>query len=237
MSRERITAVGETAALLLSKDVLDKLGIAIGDEVELSLIDRTLMLQPLDEAARGQQLAAITTRVFARVRVLITPTGARARIEEVALLFLRAHEVFALQARAIEEFGGLHGVCDAGALEAALTAVENRCVLRTSNSHHLCRDVCLSSDTKPIAFLDGNKRVAAAVAEIFLELNGAELRTTNEEIVALFLAIAAGQVPRQDVGPVVRAARRLHTGALCIGGTGMSKRGWSGILSRTTPGS
>jgi antitoxin component of MazEF toxin-antitoxin module len=66
MSRERITAVGETAALLLSKDVLDKLGIAIGDEVELSLVDRTLMLQPLDEAARGQQLAAITKTVFSR---------------------------------------------------------------------------------------------------------------------------------------------------------------------------
>jgi len=66
MSRERITAVGETAALLLPKEVLDKLGIAIGDEVELSLIDRTLLLQPLDEAARGQQLAAITNRVFVR---------------------------------------------------------------------------------------------------------------------------------------------------------------------------
>ncbi len=66
MSRERITAVGETAALLLPKDVLDKLGIAIGDEVELSLIDRTLMLQPLDEAARGQRLAAITKTVFVR---------------------------------------------------------------------------------------------------------------------------------------------------------------------------
>ena len=66
MSRERITAVGETAALLLSKDVLDKLGIAIGDEVELSLIDRTLMLQPLDEANRAQQLASITQTVFAR---------------------------------------------------------------------------------------------------------------------------------------------------------------------------
>ncbi len=66
MSRERITAVGETAALLLPKDVLDKLGIAIGDEVELSLVDRTLMLQPLDEAARGQQLAAITQTVFTR---------------------------------------------------------------------------------------------------------------------------------------------------------------------------
>lgn len=66
MSRERITAVGKTAALLLPQDVLEKLGVAIGDEVELALIDRTLLLQPLDEAARGQQLAAITASVFAR---------------------------------------------------------------------------------------------------------------------------------------------------------------------------
>jgi prophage maintenance system killer protein len=34
--------------------------------------------------------------------------------------------VLAIHARAIEEFGGLHGVRDTGALEAALTAVENR---------------------------------------------------------------------------------------------------------------
>jgi antitoxin component of MazEF toxin-antitoxin module len=66
MSRERITAVGESAAVPLPKEVLDKLGIASGDEVELSLIDRTLMLQPLDEANRAQQLAAITKAVFAR---------------------------------------------------------------------------------------------------------------------------------------------------------------------------
>jgi antitoxin component of MazEF toxin-antitoxin module len=66
MARERITAVGEAAALFLPKEVLDKLGIAIGDEVELSLIDRTLLLQPLDEADRAQQLAAITQTVFAR---------------------------------------------------------------------------------------------------------------------------------------------------------------------------
>jgi death on curing protein len=53
--------------------------------------------------------------------------------------------------------------------------------------------------TQAHAFLDGNKRVAAAVAEIFLELNGAELRATDDQIVALFLAIAAGQLSRQDV--------------------------------------
>jgi antitoxin component of MazEF toxin-antitoxin module len=66
VSRERITAGGESAALLLPKDVLDKLGIAIGDEVELSLVDRTLILQPLDEADRAQRLEAVTETVFER---------------------------------------------------------------------------------------------------------------------------------------------------------------------------
>jgi hypothetical protein len=33
---------------------------------------------------------------------------------------------------------------------------------------------------------------------------------------------------------MVRATSRLQTGALCIGGTGMSKRGWLDMPSRTT---
>jgi death on curing protein len=53
--------------------------------------------------------------------------------------------------------------------------------------------------TQAHAFLDGNKRLAAAVAEIFLELNGTALQTSDEAIIAVFLAIAAGEVSRQDV--------------------------------------
>jgi death on curing protein len=106
--------------------------------------------------------------------------------------------VLALQARAIEEFGGLHGVRDAGALDAALTAVENRAYYAQATLT-TCAATYAYHLTQAHAFLDGNKRVAAAVAEVFLELNGAELRTTNEEIVAVFVAIAAGQVSRQDV--------------------------------------
>ena len=54
------------------------------------------------------------------------------------MLFLRTHEVLALHARAIEEFGGLHGVRDAGALEAALTAAENRAFISTTR---LCQAI------------------------------------------------------------------------------------------------
>jgi prophage maintenance system killer protein len=43
-----------------------------------------------------------------------------------------------------------------------------------------------------------NKRVEAAVAEIFVRLNGAQLTASNDEIVELFLGIAAGVVSREE---------------------------------------
>ncbi len=48
--------------------------------------------------------------------------------------------------------------------------------------------------TQAHAFVDGNKRVAAAVSEIFVKINGARLETTNEELTVLFLGIAAGKM-------------------------------------------
>lgn len=115
-----------------------------------------------------------------------------------SLLFLRIHEVLAIHARGVEEFGGLHGVRDGGALEAALTAAENRAYYEQATLI-TCAATYAYHLTQAHAFVDGNKRVAAAVSEIFLELNGAELRATNDEIVDLFLVIAAGQVARQSV--------------------------------------
>jgi death-on-curing protein len=84
-------------------------------------------------------------------------------------LFLRTYEVLAIHVRAIEEFGGLHGVRDAGALEAALTAAKNR-VYYEQATLTTCPATYAYHLTQAHAFLDGNKRAAAAVAEIFLDL-------------------------------------------------------------------
>lgn len=40
----------------------------------------------------------------------------------------------------------------------------------------------------------GNKRVAAAITEAFLETNGCELTMSNDEMVVLFLAIASSEL-------------------------------------------
>jgi death-on-curing protein len=116
----------------------------------------------------------------------------------VSFLFLRKQEVLSIHAQAVEAFGGLPGLRDEGALESALTAVENRAHYESADLP-TCAATYAYHLTQAHAFVDGNKRVAAAVAEIFLEINGARLEATNEQIVALFLGVAASQLSREEV--------------------------------------
>ena len=116
--------------------------------------------------------------------------------------FLRKQEVLDIQARLIEIFGGTHGLRDEGGLESALTAAENReyyvgaglAACAATYAYHL---------TQAHAFVDGNKRIGAAVSEIFLEINGARLDATNDQIVALFLDIAASKLSRDEVEEII----------------------------------
>lgn len=64
MIRKRITTAGNSAALLLSQDVLGLMGVGIGDEVELRLVDRSLLVRPLGESARVAVVGAAVDRVF-----------------------------------------------------------------------------------------------------------------------------------------------------------------------------
>jgi len=113
-------------------------------------------------------------------------------------LFPRKQEVLDIHAQLIEAFGGIDGLRDEATLESALAAAENR-------EHYESADLVTCAATYAFhvahahAFMDGNKRVAAAVSEIFLEINGARLIATNEQLVTLFLGIAAGKLTRDEV--------------------------------------
>ena len=113
-------------------------------------------------------------------------------------LFPRKQEVLDIHARLIEEFGGSHGLRDEGALESALIAAENREYYENADIA-TCAATYAYHLTQAHAFIDGNKRIAAAASEIFLEVNGARLNTTNKHIVKLFLDIAAGTLSRDEV--------------------------------------
>ena len=107
-------------------------------------------------------------------------------------------DVLTVHARLIAETGGTGGLRDEASLESALVAAENR-------QHYEAADVvsCAATYayhlTQSHAFFDGNKRVAAAITEAFLEANGYELTMTNEDIVTLFLGIASSTLSRENV--------------------------------------
>ena len=87
---------------------------------------------------------------------------------------------------------------DAGGLESALKAAENRFNYETEDLVKLAATFAYHL-SQAHAFVDGNKRIAAVVAELFLKLNGAKLNLTNDEIVEIYLAIAAGEMSREAV--------------------------------------
>lgn len=48
-------------------------------------------------------------------------------------------------------------------------------------------------------FVDGNKRTAAVISETFLVLNGYGLNASDAELVVTFLALAAGELPEEEL--------------------------------------
>ncbi|HEX8735862.1 MAG TPA: type II toxin-antitoxin system death-on-curing family toxin [Pyrinomonadaceae bacterium] len=114
------------------------------------------------------------------------------------MIFLDKESILVIQARLIERYGGIHGLRDEGALESALMAAENRAYYENAPIEILAATYAFHL-SQAHAFLDGNKRIAAAVAGVFLEINGAWLNASEDEIIELFLDIAASRLSREDV--------------------------------------
>jgi len=57
-------------------------------------------------------------------------------------------------------------------------------------------------------FIDGNKRVGAAAALVFLEINGVWIEATNEALVETTLAVAEGRTSKSAVAEFLRKHAR-----------------------------
>ena len=106
------------------------------------------------------------------------------------------------------ETGGSVGVRDEGLLESALASVFatfGKQELYPSKEEKGARlGYALISDH---AFVDGNKRIGMYVMLTFLEVNGIRLECTNEEVAAVGLAVAAGDMTYEQLRDWVLAHR------------------------------
>jgi death-on-curing protein len=82
--------------------------------------------------------------------------------------YLTVAEVYQMQHRLIEMFGGLHGVRDKGAIEAAVFRPQTGYY----NSIEEEAAALLESLGNNHGFLDGYKRIAFTAADVFLRRNG-----------------------------------------------------------------
>jgi len=82
--------------------------------------------------------------------------------------YLTVAEVYLMQHRLIELFGGAHGVRDKGAVEAAVFRPQTGYY----NSIEEEAAALMESLANNHGFVDGNKRIAFTVADVFLRRNG-----------------------------------------------------------------
>ena len=82
--------------------------------------------------------------------------------------YLTVAEVYRMQHRLVEIFGGLQGVRDQGAVEAAVFRPQ----IGYYNSIEEEAAALMESLANNHGFLDGNKRIAFSAADVFLRRNG-----------------------------------------------------------------
>jgi death-on-curing protein len=109
--------------------------------------------------------------------------------------YLSVSQVMALHTDQLRLYGGAAGVRDKGALESALARPA-----MTFGGEDLYEDIAskaaamMHSLALNHPFVDGNKRVAAHAAIVFVELNGWEFLATPGGLTEMTLAVAEGKV-------------------------------------------
>ena len=94
----------------------------------------------------------------------------------------------------LREHGGLTGVRDENALEAALARPRQLWHYAPESDLAILAAGYAFGLTKAHAFADGNKRIAFLTAMIFLGLNSKDLNASESDVVQVMVALAEGSM-------------------------------------------
>ncbi len=106
-------------------------------------------------------------------------------IEEEIVLIIHGEQ--------LAEHGGAEGLRDRGLLESALTRPLNRAAYEKPDVAELAAAYGFGL-ARNHPFVDGNKRTAYVLTELFLALNGYHLLADDVACVLTMLAVAAGEM-------------------------------------------
>ena len=104
----------------------------------------------------------------------------------------------------MREHGGLPGIRDENALEAALARPQQKWNYEPKSDLATLAAAYAFGLSKAHAFHDGNKRIAFLTAMVFLGLNDKELDATEAEVVQAMTALAAGSLTEAALATWIR---------------------------------
>jgi death-on-curing protein len=127
--------------------------------------------------------------------------------------YLSLDQVLALHKAQIDEYGGAHGLRERNGLESAVARPQ-----RTFGGEDLYPD--LSDKAAPLwhslvvnhPFIDGNKRIGAMAAELFLIVNGVDLLAADDDLVDITMATARGEMSAEALAIWIRQRSRESDG-------------------------
>jgi death-on-curing protein len=106
----------------------------------------------------------------------------------------------------LREHGGLAGLRDEGALEAALARPRNKWAYRRKPDLATLAAAYGYGLARNHPFHDGNKRVAFVTMVVFLELNAHQCTAPETEVVGTMMAVAAGTTSKAALARWIRAS-------------------------------
>jgi len=124
-------------------------------------------------------------------------------------LFLGLEEVLEIHHDQIPRYGGTEGIRDLGLLQSALSMPQ-----AGAGNQYFHADLFemaaayLFHIVRNHPFVDGNKRTGVTAALVFLEMNGIEIRASDEALVKTVLAVAEGKLQKGALAEFFRRHTR-----------------------------
>jgi death-on-curing protein len=130
----------------------------------------------------------------------------------MAVRYIPDEIVLLIHADLIRRYGGRSGIRDRGLLSSALAQPKvtsggkflHKTIFDKAAVYgfHVCRNH---------PFVDGNKRVAFVLMDMFLQRNGYELTAHEDEAYVLMMALADGQLTKLQLGAWLKEKSKLST--------------------------
>lgn len=115
-------------------------------------------------------------------------------------VFLTFAEVIEIHDYQIENFGGAPGVRDINLLKSAIgmpSSTFSGVFLHPTIYEMAAAYLYHLAENHP--FVDGNKRVGAMAALIFLDLNGIDFNASDKDFTAMVLRVASGKMLKAEI--------------------------------------